>query len=508
MTGLGKIRGVVALLAAYVAMACFGGGTVRGEPPAAPAAFRPPAVPLVTSDPYLSIWSMADRLTDDVTRHWTRRAHPLVSLIRIDGKAYRLMGNEPKNVPVLPQVGVRVLPTQSIYDFDDGRIHVTLTFLTPALPDDLEVLARPLTYLTWDVRSVDGVEHDAALYQSTSALLTVDSPEQKVEWARETFGRLTSLRVGTVDQTLLRPAGDDRRIDWGYAYAAAPSDLSRAAAGADAALMTAFLERGALPAQDDVRGPRAANDQPLSLSFVFPLGKVGAMPASRHLMIAYDEIFAVSFLGRKLRPFWRRDGATPADLLLAAERDYPALVERAARFDDELMTDLTRVGGARYAQLAALAYRQALAGCGLAADANRQPQRLYRHRRRHIPRCAPVPALRADVRQGARRAGPRLQRLAALEVSVRAPRRRRLPAGERPGLCRRRDVDERSRHDARRREREHDPFVRRHRQDGGERRVLRAVVAAVDPVGSLSRKVRQGPRKPALHRRLHGPSGP
>src|SRR5271170_5677733 len=110
--------------------------SVRAERPGKVPAFRPPAVPLVTSDPYLSIWSMADRLTDDSTRHWTRRQHPLVSLIRIDGKCFRLMGTVPKHLPALPQVGVQVFPTRSVYNFDDGHVHVTLTFLTPALPHD------------------------------------------------------------------------------------------------------------------------------------------------------------------------------------------------------------------------------------------------------------------------------------------------------------------------------------------------------------------------------------
>ena len=67
--------------------------------PRAQADFRPPAVPLVTYDPFLSIWSEADHLNDATTKHWTQHDHSLVSLIRIDGKTYRLMGAEPKNVP-------------------------------------------------------------------------------------------------------------------------------------------------------------------------------------------------------------------------------------------------------------------------------------------------------------------------------------------------------------------------------------------------------------------------
>ena len=86
--------------------------------------------------------SEADRLTDDATRHWTHREHSLVSLIRIDGKTQRLMGNEPKDVAAMPQVSVQVLPTRSIYEFDDSHVHVTLTFMTPVLPDDLDLLSR------------------------------------------------------------------------------------------------------------------------------------------------------------------------------------------------------------------------------------------------------------------------------------------------------------------------------------------------------------------------------
>jgi len=54
---------------------------------------------------------------------------------------------------------------------------------------------------------------------------------------------------------------------------------------------------------------------------------------SRQVMIAYDEVYAIRYFGQKLRPYWSRNGATPADLFTSAERDYSDLEKRCGAFD-------------------------------------------------------------------------------------------------------------------------------------------------------------------------------
>src|SRR5512139_3865504 len=157
------------------ALLLFAGSSLAAE------RLRPPAVPLVTHDPYFSIWSPADKLTDADTMHWTGKPHRLTSLVRVDGKAFRLMGASPTNVPALPQTGLEVTPTRTIYTFEGEGVRLTLTFMTPALPDDLEVLSRPVTYVTYDLRSVDGELHEVSIYLDAAANIAVNTPEQLVE---------------------------------------------------------------------------------------------------------------------------------------------------------------------------------------------------------------------------------------------------------------------------------------------------------------------------------------
>ena len=335
--------------------------------------FRPPAVPLVTFDPYLSVWSEADHLTDANTVHWTGREQSLSGLIRIDGHTWRWMGAEPKNISALPQLSVSVTPTRSIYEFAGAGVHLTVTFMTAALPDDLQAFSQPLSYINCNARSMDGATHDVSIYAGVSSELAVNTTDEQVTWLREPAGPLTLLRIGTVAQPVLGSSGDNHRINWGYAYAGALTKQCRSAIGPNEALLNGFAENGTLPDSDDVQMPRAVKDHMPVLAFVFDLRRIGARPVQCQLIVAYDEIYSVKYFGQNLRPYWRRNGETPEQMLRTASKDYPSLARRCDQFDRNLMTDLTRAGGQQYAQIGALAYRECIAGCGLAADSNGQP---------------------------------------------------------------------------------------------------------------------------------------
>jgi hypothetical protein len=335
--------------------------------------FRPPAVPLVTCNPYFSVWSTADRLTYDATRHWTGSKQELHSLVRIDGRAWRILGDARREIQPMPQTGLQVLPTRTIYEFEGGGVRISLTFLTPLLLSDLDLMSWPVTYLSWGARSLDGKEHQVSIEYDNTAQLVVNTEDEPVAWQREDMEGLSVLRMGTEAQPVLKKSGDDLRIDWGYLYVAAPKAQSPQSVVANVnSVLGTFARMGSLPSAD-TRMPRPPQDHMPTMAVAFDLGKVGADPAERHVILAYDQIYAVEYFHKPLRPYWRLKRAQASDLLNEAERDYASLVKRCEKFDAHLVADLTRAGGEKYARLAALAYRQAMAAQILVAGPEGEP---------------------------------------------------------------------------------------------------------------------------------------
>ncbi len=339
---------------------------------AADIAQRPPAAPLIACDPYFSIWSTSDHLNDEVTKHWTGTAQPLSSVIRIDGASFRLMGRDPREIAGLPQTAVDVEPTRTLYDFEGQGVHVRMTFLSPVLPD-LESISKPITYITWDVRSLDK-SHDVQIYFDASASISVNTGDQEVTASRFQLGNQTVLRVGSQQQPVLERSGDNLRIDWGFLYTASPDLPAATAIAAQKTAADSFLKTGTLPLSDDLNLPRPAQQDRPVLAYAFNLGTVNSGAAvSRHVVLAYDDLFSIEYFYRRLRPYWRRNGAEASDLVLGAIRDFDAVSKKARAFDDKLMEDLRRAGGDDYARIGALAYRQAFAAQKLAADLDGTP---------------------------------------------------------------------------------------------------------------------------------------
>jgi hypothetical protein len=348
------------------------------------AALRPPSVPLVVHDPYFSVWSPHDRANDGATAHWTGRAQPLNVVLRVDDASWRLLGAEPASAPPLAQTALEVTPTHTRYSFANASLSAELEFTTPALPDDLKLLATPITYVSWRVRALDRASHRAWIHFDASAELAVDSPEQAVTCERVDVPGLAVARTGSVEQPVLAKKGDDLRIDWGHLYLAAPSGV--VSFGSGAALRETFV-KSALPRSahetwpalgaEDLQ-PRAAGAGPVVLALDAPLGAPGDAQALTgdgargFALIGYDDEFSIRYFGDDLRPYWRGERGLEPELARAVkERD--AIERRCRAFDEALVRDLTALGGTQWAELCALAWRQCVGANKLCADAWGRP---------------------------------------------------------------------------------------------------------------------------------------
>jgi hypothetical protein len=272
----------------------------------------------------------------------------------------------------MQQVSRSIMPTHTRYEFRQNGIKLELTFFTPAILSDLDLLSRPVTYLAWSIQATDGEAHQASVLLDVDPVIAVNDRGEKVVSFRDQTSLLNVLSVGTRDQNILNRSGDDLRIDWGYFHLAAPKDESSVTVITPDAV-TDFANTGRISASDSIGMPQPAMPESPHLAAVLNFGSIGVHSVTRHLLVSDTEGYAIQYLQRNLLPYWQRNGMTVEELLDLAERQYSALDERATTFDSGLKSDLMKVGGKNYAAIAILAYRQTIAAHKLVADVNGDP---------------------------------------------------------------------------------------------------------------------------------------
>lgn len=270
------------------------------------------------------------------------------------GLVDKLKDNSAK-IQLAKQKNVAVTATQTIYDFSCGKIDMKLTFTSPLLMNDMGLLARPVSYITYKIQSNDNKNHAVKVFLSASSNISVYRPAQEVKATKYNTPQLAVMKVGTVEQAILQKAGDDMRIDWGQLYVAAPKSSNT----------VQFITSGRAAADAFRTGSSvstASLGKSLALNTISNFSNVDIRPVEQFIELGYDEIYAIQYFQKNLRPWWNTSGKeTMENQLGKAAAEYKTVMQQCKTFDESVYADALKAGGEAYAHLCALAYRQSIA---------------------------------------------------------------------------------------------------------------------------------------------------
>ncbi len=293
---------------------------------------RAAALPLITHDPYFSIWSDTDALNGGDPVHWSGIRQQMKGWLDIDGVPFCFMG-APGVFRTIPQTGVDVTAASTIYTFENELAALTVTFTSPLLLRDPVIASRPVSYI--DLKVVAKTDAPIAARLELGADLVRYTPGRIIGGSYKTSTYRYAV-MGKGAQHPLGNSGDNITIDWGYAYLACADDAA-------ATIFDAGEEK--LIGTMDLTGGGAVT-----------------------WAVAYDDLVSIHYFGEFRKGCWASRWATILDAIAAAFTDHDALLAECAALDEKLMAAARKAGGEDYAFLCVMSYRHTIAAHKLIYD--------------------------------------------------------------------------------------------------------------------------------------------
>lgn len=326
-----------------------------------------PAYPLITCDPFFSVWSMCDKLNGENTRHWTGALHPMTGIITIDGIPKIFMGrfrHNPNSCPLdfelIEQKEVKVTPLKTTYLFADTSIELEVSFMTPLIPNDLKLMSRPVSYISYNIKSIDSKQHRCSVYIDVSALLSVNKVGESVRFDRTDL----SVCCGRGKADMLKTSGDDHRINWGYLHLAAPAGRLGA--------VNEWKKLSSFRSFEDIDCnlfDRDVNTEEYPVLYYTNDYDISETSISDFVCVAYNDIHSLEYFGKQIDAYYKKDGDTFSFVLKDAIDNYTEICEKAEKFENDLIKRALNISE-DYVKIISISYRQAVAAHKLAWDGN------------------------------------------------------------------------------------------------------------------------------------------
>lgn len=292
---------------------------------------RAASIPLVTHDPYFSIWSSSDHLYDTDTVHWTGKRQQIRGYLTVDKTVYCFMGDKEFH-QILPQISLDVTATATTYTFENDKVRLCCRFTSPLILSDPLLVSRPCTYIDFMVekKNADDVQLDFIV----SADLVRQEKDEVAGFAGTFKQGFSYASMGRMRQQPLGSSGDHTTIDWGYVYLA----------GNDKSTITYDAANEAIRCQ-------AAN-----------------LNGQTTLILAYDDLASINYFGEWRKAYWTTKYKTILEAISAAFADQKKVYKQASEIDCEIEAKAKKIGDDEYAFLCVMSYRHAIAAHKLITD--------------------------------------------------------------------------------------------------------------------------------------------
>ena len=304
---------------------------------------RAPAIPLITCDPYFSVWAPHEKLNYKRTEHWTGKPHSIGGFVTVDGEQLCFLGKINSHGRIIKQTEMDIDALSTRYTFENEKIKLFVKFMTPILPDNLELVSRPVSYMEVSYESKDGGTHDVWVTVKVNEELCLNaSGESPVDVEKRSFNGIAAVKMGNSVQNVLERDGDDLRINYGYFYLCVKDGV----------------------AEDTEIIPWRGK--------VIVASKELCDKKSALFLFAYDDMRSINYFGKHLTSYWNKDGKDIETAISEAAEEYEELSAKADEFSDKLFAECYMAGAEKYADICALSYRQAFAAHKIAVDENEE----------------------------------------------------------------------------------------------------------------------------------------
>ncbi len=300
-----------------------------------------PAYPLFVKDPYFSIWMRDEALNGNDTAFWTGKSAPIYGVLEIEEEKYSFLGNI-GGIRRAEQLDLRVTAFSTDYVFRAGGVKLEIGFVSPLLPEDLDMIACPCCYFRFKIGAADGVKTRVRLFFSEEICY-----ENKADVCTDIVlhGGLQSAFIGLKRQFPMSLAKDVTAADWGYYYLT--SQDSRVVSKR---IFENYLRGGALT-------PPEKEEKDLLIC----ASAESCGPGEGKFIVSYDDTISAFYFGEWLKGYYFRDGKTIFDAIVQSDREYAAVTDRLEKFDERLRL-MSEPYGEEYYEILCAALRQTVAG--------------------------------------------------------------------------------------------------------------------------------------------------